>query len=428
MKVDIVVPRVGESVTSGVLATWLKKDGQAVKSGDEIFELETDKATLPVTATADGVLHTGIAIGTEIEIGAVVGWIDTEGSAASSGAPAASAPAAAAKPAAVAHTEVSSDDLNPAVRALIAENKLNPGDIKGSGPGGRILKEDVLAHIAAKAKPASGSSSVSGSAVAPSTPAPAGSALAGALARTSAANAAPSLSSGERQRRVPMTNLRKRIAERLVESKLSAAHLTTFNEVDMHEVSELRKRYKESFEAKHKVRLGFMSFFVKAAQHALAAFPEVNAYVDGTDIIYNDFYDISVAVGTDRGLITPVIRNVDQLDFAGVEAVIADYGKRAKEKKIMPDELAGGTFTISNGGVYGSMLSTPIPNPPQTAVLGMHSIVERPVVRDGQIVVRPIMYLALTYDHRILDGKDAIGFLKHIKDLIEDPSKMLLGL
>ena len=424
--IDIRVPSVGESVSSGILAVWLKKDGEFVQEGDELFELETDKATMAIPSPATGVLHVSIAEGKEVDIDSVVGQVDETASAdaaspskkeskapeESSGkqGPAADASAPPQPPASVGESALA--QLSPAVRKLVVEKGIDPAKIQGSGPGGRILKEDVSAFLDG-----------SKSAVAAPTAGPAQGAM-------EAASPEPAVKSagGREQRRIAMTPIRKKIAERLVASKQGAAHLTTFNEVDMTEVMALRNRYKEAFEKKFGVKLGFMSFFIKAAQRALLEIPEVNAFVDGTDIVYNDYVDIGVAMSTDRGLITPVIRNVETLGFAEIEATILDFGQRAKNKRIMPNDLIGGTFTVSNGGVFGSMLSTPIPNPPQTAVLGMHSIQERPMVVGGQIVARPMMYLALTYDHRMLDGKDAIGFLKKIKDQLEDPARMVLDL
>jgi 2-oxoglutarate dehydrogenase E2 component (dihydrolipoamide succinyltransferase) len=438
---DIVVPNVGESVSSGIIAGWMAADGAYVNEGDTLFELETDKATMEVPAPVSGVLKIGAAEGDEVEVGSAVGTIDESAQAPAGDAPAAEgsgekkaasvadspaagvssepakpAPAPKAPAASKAASPLSSgkpaasggvtkarklDDLSPAVRRLVEELGLDPSKIPAADPSGRLNKEDVQKYVQSGA---SGSASGGTKTQSP---------LAGEL-------------NPERQRRVPMTNLRKRIAEKLVESKQTSAHLTTFNEVDMKAVMDIRKTYKESFEKKHGIRLGFMSFFLKAAVKALREYPEVNAFVDGTDIIYNDFYDIGVALSSDRGLMTPVVRNVDQQGFAEIESTIMDFIQRAQKKKILPDELMGGTFTISNGGVFGSMLSTPIPNPPQTAVLGMHSIQQRPVVRDGEIVIRPMMYLALTYDHRILDGREAIGFLKSIKEAVEDPNSLLL--
>ena len=438
---DVVVPNVGESISSGILASWLKQEGELVQEGDNLFELETDKATLEIPAPTSGLLHIQVDLGTEVPIGSVVAGIDENASAeaqpASAGAQPAPSPAKeeppvspasnrppTEKPAAPpdtapkenqnraqnkppeARAQRTLEDLSPAVRRLVEELALDPADIPAADSSGRLSKEDIQNYVKSR-NGSAGKAPISPTALKKSPP------LQGNL-------------QPERQERVAMTNLRKRIGERLVESKQTSAHLTTFNEVDMKAVMDIRKLYKERFEQKHGVRLGFMSFFLKAAAKALQQFPEVNAFVDGTDIIYNHFYDISVAISSDRGLITPVLRNVDQKSFADIELGILDFSKRAQKKKIMPDELMGGTFTISNGGVFGSMLSTPIPNPPQTAILGIHSIQEKPVVRNAEIVIRPMMYLALTYDHRILDGREAIGFLRTIKEGIEDPNGLLL--
>lgn len=412
MKSDVVVPEVGESVSSGILASWLKEDGETVSEGDELFELETDKATLAVPAPADGVLSIQVAEDTEVQVGQTVGVVDSEGAAAAGDE---------------GPSEDDLDGLSPAVRRVVAENNLDVSRISGSGKGGRILKEDALKAVeaqkagggaAAGGSPAAGSTSGGGAATparAPARPAP-------------ERKAAPAVPSAERQRRVKMSTLRKRIAENMVASKQNAAHLTTFNEVDMSPVSSLRKSYRDEFEQKYGVKLGFMSFFVKAACAALAEYPEVNAFVDGEEIVYNDYYNIGVALSSERGLIVPVLRDAEAKSFAEIEQEILDFIQRAQARRIMPDELGGGTFTISNGGVFGSMLSTPIPNPPQTAVLGMHSIQQRPVAVDGEVAIRPMMYLALTYDHRIIDGREAVLFLGKIKELIEDPRKMLLEL
>jgi 2-oxoglutarate dehydrogenase E2 component (dihydrolipoamide succinyltransferase) len=438
MKSEVVVPEVGESVSSGILASWLKEDGEQVSEGDELFELETDKATLAVPAPADGVLSIQVEEDTEVEVGQTVGVVDSEGTAGGGGGessggeaeaegaePAESgtqAEAEAEEPEAQA-TAAELDSLSPAVRRIVEENNLDVSKITGTGKDGRILKEDALKAV--KEQHGGGGKTEGGTAAAKS----------GAAAETSAGQApaaerkpAPSVPSDERQRRVKMSTLRKRIAENMVASKQNAAHLTTFNEVDMSAVSALRKSHRDAFEEKYGVKLGFMSFFVKAACAALAEYPEVNAFLDGEEIVYNDYYNIGVALSSDRGLIVPVLRDADTKSFATIEQEILDLIKRAQNRKIMPDELSGGTFTISNGGVFGSMLSTPIPNPPQTAVLGMHSIQERPVAADGEIAIRPMMYLALTYDHRIIDGREAVRFLVKIKELIEDPRKILLEL
>ncbi len=414
----VAVPNVGESISSGIVTTWLKKEGELVHEGDNLFELETDKATMEIPAPATGTLHIVAAEGTEVEIGAVVGTINE--SSETKAPPAASPPPPVSPdPPAPPAPQRTLNDLSPAVRRLVEELDLNLADISASDPSGRLTKEDIQNFV--KSPQTSAPSS---------TPAPTAPAPSTAPGSSPAASPSPKELEGqaERQKRVPMTTLRKRIAERLVEGKHAAAHLTTFNEVDMQAAVTMRREYKEQFEKAHGVRLGYMSLFLKASVNALQHFPAVNAFVDGENIVYNNFYDISVAISTERGLITPVLRDIDRKNFADIETAIVDFAKRAQAKKIMPNELMGGTFTISNGGVFGSMLSTPIPNPPQTAILGMHSIQERPVVRDGEIVIRPMMYLALTYDHRILDGREAIGFLRMIKDGVEDPARLLLEL
>jgi 2-oxoglutarate dehydrogenase E2 component (dihydrolipoamide succinyltransferase) len=415
MKQTVEVPQVGESVTSGILAVWNVADGDYVNEGDEIFELETDKATLPVPAPAAGVISIKVQADEEVEIGTVVAEIDTD----------AAAPAGAAKADEAGETDASTpaetgdtsgdghDALSPAVRRILEENGLDAArvarSVSPSGKDGRLTKGDVEAYLQA---------SRSGSSAPQKDTKPGGTHV----------QSPKSGKTEERQERKKMSNLRKTIAANLVRSRQESAHLTTFNEVDMSQVMTLRGAQKERFEKAHGVRLGFMSFFVKAAARALAEFPEVNAYVDGTEVVYNRFYNVGVAISTDAGLLVPVLRDVDAMDFAEVERRIMDFAERARARRLLPDEFSGGTFTITNGGVFGSMLSTPIPSPPQTAVMGMHSIVKRPVVVNDEIVVRPIMYLALTYDHRIIDGKQAIGFLNRIKDQIEDPSRMLLGL
>ena len=448
MKEKINVPEIGESVSSGIIAVWLKVDGELVAEGDELFELETDKATLAVPSTASGVLSRLAEEGEEVEVGQVVAEVDTAAAAtaasaaaapakappleetaagtataaAPAGAPGASSPeetaAAGAPPPRGAANTFSLDALSPAVRRIVVENNLDPDSIPGTGKDGRITKADALAVLSkvlenvdalpGAQSPASGRAS---------RPAPAD-----GVAAVPAAPAAPG------QHREKMTRLRKRIAENLVASKQSSAHLTTFNEIDMTAVMSLRSEYRDEFEKKHGVRLGFMSFFVKASAAALTEFPVANGIIDGDDIIYNDRYNIGVAVSTERGLIVPVIKDADSKSFAEIEAEILSFATRAREKKITVDELTGGTFSITNGGVFGSLLSTPIPTPPQSAILGMHSIQKRPVVVNDEIVIRPMMYVAVTYDHRIMDGRDAVSFLVTIKKLVEDPRQMLLGL
>ena len=449
---DITVPAVGESVTDGVLAGWLKEDGSQISEGEDLFELETDKATLAVPAPASGVLHVSVGEDEEVEIGQVVGSIDTEaatgGSGPGPGTPGGSkseasesGPAKEAAPAKDAEEkkrrEAEPGKLSPAVQRIVEEEGLDPSAISGTGPGGRITKEDALKAAESKGAGASkqpagsaaaGSQAAGGSPVASagSTTASGGTQAPDAPQATSPASV-PSSQQGK-QERVKLSNLRKRIAANLVASKQNSAHLTTFNEVDMSAVMSLRKENRDAFEAKYGVRLGFMSFFIKASVAALQEYPEVNAYLETDEVVYNQFYNIGVAVSTERGLIVPVLRDADIKSFAQIESEIISFGQRAKEKKLTPDELTGGTFTISNGGVFGSLLSTPIPSPPQTAVMGMHTIQQRPVAIDNQVEIRPMMYLALTYDHRLIDGREAVGFLGTVKRLIEDPARLMLGL
>jgi len=406
--VDVKVPVLAESIPDATLLDWKKGPGEAVARDEIILELETDKVVLEVPAPQAGVLsevlkNTGdIALSEE-----VLARIDTE--AAATATAVGGDGGAQAVPAAQAADEAAgSDTLSPAVQRLVAEHDLDASAITGTGKGGRLIKDDVLAYLDAhKPSPAAPAAKMPATAAKPATP------------------PAPSGARGER--RESMSRLRMRIAERLVEAQHTAAILTTFNEVDMQPVMALRKRYKEQFEKTHGVRLGFMSFFAKAAVQALERFPAVNAYIEGNEIVYHDYQDIGVAVGSPRGLVVPVLRNVAQMSFADIEAAIAEFGAKAGDGTLTVEEMSGGTFTISNGGVFGSMLSTPILNPPQSAILGMHKTQERPVVVDGEIVVRPMMYLALSYDHRIVDGREAVLFLVTIKEAIEDPARLLLG-
>ncbi|WP_303977598.1 2-oxoglutarate dehydrogenase complex dihydrolipoyllysine-residue succinyltransferase [Dongia mobilis] len=409
MTTPITVPALGESVSEATVAKWMKNVGDAVKKDEALVELETDKVTVEVFASVAGTLGEIIApAGTTVAVGTLIGNITAGGAAA---APAAKATAAAAAPApSVAQAAPAKDDgLAPAVRKLIEENGLNPAIIAASGKDGRLTKGDVLEHLEKKkAAPAAA-------------PAP-------VAAAAPAAPAVPHVprALGEREERVPMSRLRKRIAERLKQAQNTAAMLTTFNEVDMSAVMALREKYKEGFEKRHKVKLGFMSFFVKAAIQALKEIPAVNAEIDGGDIIYKNHYDIGVAVGTEQGLVVPVVRDVDKLSFAGIESTIADFGKKARDGKLSIEDLTGGTFTISNGGTYGSLMSTPIINPPQSAILGMHKIQQRPMAIDGKVEIRPMMYLALSYDHRIIDGREAVTFLVRLKESLEDPQRLLI--
>ncbi len=407
---DIKVPAMGESVTEGTLANWLVKPGQAVKQDDPIAEIETDKVAVEVPAPAAGIISEQlIKEGETVQIGTIIARLTEGGTAAAAPAapaPAAAKPAATAKPAASAAAPVAAkttEKVAPSVGRIAAENGVNPADIPGSGKGGRATKGDALAYVASTPAPAAARAPV---AEVPHTP----------------------RETGPREERVKMTRLRQTIARRLKEAQNTAAMLTTFNDVDMSEVMELRKRHKEAFEKKHGVKLGFMGFFVRAVVAALKDIPSVNAEIDGTDIIYKNFYNMSVAVGTDKGLVVPVVRDADTLSLAGIEAEIGRLGALARDGKLAMDDMQGGTFTITNGGVYGSLMSTPILNPPQSGVLGMHRIEERPVVVDGKIIARPMMYLALSYDHRIVDGKEAVTFLVRVKEALEDPERLLLDL
>lgn len=402
MAIEIKAPTFPESVADGTVATWHKKPGEAVKRDELLVDIETDKVVLEVVAPADGVLaeilkNEGDTVLSEEVIARV------EEGATAAAAPAAQ-PAAASAPAAGGEED---PILAPAARKIAEENGIDPATLVGTGKGGRITKEDAVAAVEAKKSGAA------------------------APAAKPAAAAAPVVTAaGDRtEKRVPMTRLRAKVAERLVEAQSSMAMLTTFNEVNMKPIMDLRSKYKDMFEKKHNgVRLGFMSFFVKAATEALKRQPGVNASIDGNDIVYHGYQDIGVAVSSDRGLVVPVLRNAEFMSLAEVEGTIADFGKKAKAGKLTMEDMQGGTFTISNGGVFGSLLSTPIVNPPQTAILGMHKIQERPMAVNGQVVILPMMYLALSYDHRLIDGKEAVTFLVTMKDLLEDPARLLLDI
>jgi len=420
MALDVKIPPMGESITGGLLANWLVKDGQAVKKGQPLFSFETDKITSEANAEADGAIRITVPAGTEVKVGQVVASIDTAGAGsapAPASAPAApAAPAAASKPAVPAPAATLSKsgaaaEISPAVRRIAAETGLNPATVAGSGKAGRVTKGDMLAALSGQAPTQAAPAPVA------QTEAPAPAAAQAALAK------APE----GRVTRKRMTPLRRKIAERLVLAKSETAMLTTFNEVNMAPVMEFRKRYGEEFLKKHGVKLGFMSFFVKAVVQALRDVPQVNAVIDGDEIVENHFFDIGVAVGTDKGLMVPIVRDCETLSFADIERAIGDFGKRARDGKIQLNELQGGVFTISNGGIYGSMLSTPILNYPQPAILGLHNIIERPVAEHGQVVIRPMMYLALSYDHRLIDGKEAVTFLIKVRDAIQDPQRLLFG-
>lgn len=423
MAVEIVVPVLGESVSDATVARWIKKAGEAVAADEPVVELETDKVTLEVPSPVAGVVADIVADeGSVVEVGALLGRVEagaTATAAPTAETPAAEAPAApkAAEPAPAAATPASAPaaasanldhPLSPAVRRLVEENNLNPATITATGVDGRLTKADVLAAMKAPAAPAT--------------------ATAAPMAAAPAAPRTPSRpEDAAREERVRMSKLRQVIAGRLKTAQNNAAMLTTFNEVDMSALMNMRAEYKKEFEATHEVRLGFMGMFVQAAVQALREFPAVNAEIDGTDVIYKNYYNIGVAVGTPQGLVVPVVRDAGAMGLADIERTITDFGLRARDGKIMPDEMSGGTFTISNGGVYGSMMSTPILNPPQSGILGMHNIQKRAVVVDDQIVIRPMMYLALSYDHRIIDGREAVSFLVRIKEMIEDPRRLLMG-
>ena len=423
MAVEVKIPPMGESITGGLLAAWMVKSGDAVRKGQALFSYETDKVTSEGTAEVDGRITLSVEAGTEVLVGQVVASIEAGAAGNASPAPAAktaavasAAPAPALKSTPVSAKSGAAAEVSPAVRRLFAETGLNPAGVEGSGKAGRVTKGDMLTALAGQAPIRAVAPTVTSAAPTSSAAAP------------SALAATVSIPSREgRTTRKRMSPLRRKIAERLVQAKTETAMLTTFNEVNMAPVMELRKRHGEEFLKKYGVKLGFMSFFVKAAVQAMKEVPAINAQLDGEDIVENNFFDIGVAVGTDKGLMVPVVRDCDQLNFAGIEKAIGDYGKRARDGKIQLPELQGGVFTISNGGIYGSMLSTPILNHPQAAIMGLHNIVERPVAENGQVVIRPIMYLALSYDHRIVDGKEAVTFLVKVRQFIEDPQRLLFG-
>jgi len=398
--IDIKTPVLPESIADATVLNWYKKPGDTVRRDENLVDLETDKVVLEVPAAADGILKEILKpTGTKVMSDEILGVIEPGAVAAKTAekpekaakpaqAPAQAAAPAVAKPASTAASSTSSNTLSPTVRRLVGELELDASKISGSGKDGRLTRQDVASFAQ---NPAVGA-----------------------------------ISSNREEKRVPMSRLRARVAERLLSAQHNAAILTTFNEVNLQEVMDLRNRYKDQFEKAYGVRLGFMSFFTRAIVEALKRFPAVNASVDGTDIIYHGYYDIGVAVSTDRGLVVPILRDADKMRLADIEAKVAEYGKKARDNQLTMEEITGGTFTITNGGVFGSLLSTPILNPPQSAILGMHKIQERPVVENGQVVVRPMMYLALSYDHRIIDGKDSVRFLVTVKELLEDPASLLL--
>jgi 2-oxoglutarate dehydrogenase E2 component (dihydrolipoamide succinyltransferase) len=412
--VEVKVPQLSESVAEATLLQWKKKPGEAVQMDEILIEIETDKVVLEVPAPADGVLSELVAgDGATVAAEQVIARIDTEGKAAAA-APATAAAVAPAAPAAAAPASAGKGDVAmPAAAKLLAENKLSASDVAGTGRDGRVTKGDVLGALAApKAAPKAAP------AAAPAVAAPLPPVAAPAMAQL-----------GDRpEQRVPMSRLRARVAERLLQSQSTNAILTTFNEVNMAPVMEMRKRFQERFEKEHGVKIGFMSFFVKAAVAALKRYPILNASVDGTDIVYHGYFDIGIAVGSPRGLVVPILRNADQMSFADIEKKIAEFGAKARDGKLSMEDLTGGTFSISNGGVFGSMLSTPIINPPQSAILGVHATKDRAVVENGQVVVRPMNYLAMSYDHRIIDGREAVLGLVAMKEALEDPARLLFDI
>ncbi len=398
MAIEIKAPAFPESIADGTVATWHKQVGEAVKRDELIVDIETDKVVMEVLAEADGVITEIVAAeGATVLSGELLGKLDTQ-------ATASAAPAAQAEPQAAAPAASAEPILSPAARKIAEENALNPASIQGTGKDGRVTKEDAVAAAAGKPAVASRPAAV--------------------------AAEAPLFAAGDRtEKRVPMTRLRAKVAERLVEAQSTMAMLTTYNEVNMKPIMDLRAKYKDLFEKTHNgTRLGFMSFFVKAATEALKRQPGVNASIDGKDIVYHGYQDIGVAVSSDRGLVVPVLRNAEFMSLAEIEATIREYGLKARDGKLTIEEMTGGTFTISNGGVFGSLLSSPIVNPPQTAILGMHKIQERPMAVNGEVVILPMMYLALSYDHRLIDGKEAVTFLVTMKDLLEDPARLLLDI
>jgi 2-oxoglutarate dehydrogenase E2 component (dihydrolipoamide succinyltransferase) len=468
MRVEVTVPPVGESITEGVLAEWLKRDGDAVQVDEPLYTLETDKVTMNINATAAGRLHIAVAAGSTVTIGQVVGAVDTEAAtavsppeprpvapAAATAAPPAPAPPPPVPPqtpgppitapAGVAQAAAKLQDervLSPAVRRVVEELHVDTRGLSGTGKGGRLTKEDVLRAAAGRADAATAPGGAaapaapSEAAAAPPPPPAAGPAAPAAPAAPAPAPAAPAVTPAApapaaaapagRQTRTPLSTLRARLAERLVAAKNQTAMLTTFNEADMTNVMALRARYRDAFQQKHGVDLGFMSFFVKAAVDALQAVPEMNAQIQGNELVQNHYYDIGIAVSSERGLVVPVLRDCDRRSFAGIELGIAELARKVRDRTVSLAELAGGVFTISNGGIYGNLLSTPILNPPQSGILGMHAIKKRPVADGDAVVVRPMMYLAVSYDHRVVDGREAVTFLKRIVACIENPERMML--
>jgi 2-oxoglutarate dehydrogenase E2 component (dihydrolipoamide succinyltransferase) len=418
MAFELKVPPAGESISEVVIATWLKKEGDSIKKDEALVEIETDKATLEVPSPVAGTLSKILkAQGQAASIGEVIAQIEAGSGVGFQGSGIITSPVSSQTPTPSASSQpsASSGFVMPAAQKLAHEKGIDPSTVQGTGPGGRILKEDVQKALSPQP-----------SALSPSTHSGVSGQASSGQALNQSPNPKPETFSARQEDIVPMSPLRKKIAERLVQAQQTAALLTTFNEVDMTNVMTLRSEYKDAFEKKYGVRLGFMSFFVKAAIEALKSIPQLNAEIRGTDIVYKNYYDIGVAVSTPKGLVVPVLRNTERMSFAEIEKTIGEFGKRAQENKILPEDLQGGTFTISNGGVFGSLMSTPIVNPPQSGVLGMHTIQERPIAKQGQVVIAPMMYIALTYDHRIVDGREGVTFLKRIKDAVENPARMLL--
>ncbi|MEK6554454.1 MAG: 2-oxoglutarate dehydrogenase complex dihydrolipoyllysine-residue succinyltransferase [Bdellovibrionota bacterium] len=423
MKTQIKIPTVGESITEATISQWMKKNGDMVKRDEVLLMLETDKASVEVVAETAGKLSIAVNEGQTVAIGSVVGEIDSDGVGATASAPAASAdvkpapkpqaPPIPAKGAAPAAAAASGGDkpLSPAVKKLVTENSINTAAVQGTGKDGRLTKGDVLG-VMNRGEAQAPAAAAAAPALKVSTPTP--------LPK------AKTQGGGNETTREPMTKIRQTIAKRLVEAQHNAAILTTFNEIDMTNVMALRSKYKDSFEKKHGIKLGFMGFFVKACIEALKAYPKVNAYIEGTDLIYHHYYNIGMAVGTEKGLLVPIIKNAEALSLAEVEMSIKHYADKARDGKISLDDLNNGTFTISNGGVYGSLMSTPILNPPQSGILGLHKIEERPIAVAGKVEIRPMMYVALSYDHRVIDGAQSVGFLVKVKECMEDPARILL--
>ena len=425
---EIRVPAVGESISEATVGEWFKKSGDFVEKDEAVLSLETDKASVEVVAEAPGQVQIEVDEGQTVAIGALLGHINTQAQAPETPSQTPSSTPKSPLPPPPPQdnptpsiADLNLEDFSPAVRHQIAQNNLDPSQIQGTGPNGRILKSDVVNFL--KTSSSQNKPDISTSAPAPLPPKQ-------ESQKSSSEATPPSLSSGsltpQNVDRVPMTTLRKKIAERLVSAQREAAILTTFNEVDMSEIMTLRKAYKDSFEKKHGVRLGFMGFFVKAAIEALKAFPAVNASIDGTDILYKDFCNVGIAVSTPKGLVVPVLKGADEMSLPEIEKNLAQYADKARQGQLSIEDMSGGTFTISNGGVFGSLMSTPILNPPQSGILGMHKIEDRPVVVNGEVVVKPMMYLALSYDHRMIDGRESVSFLVQIKKCIEDPSRILL--